>query len=170
MGAGALGWALGAGLGVQARRQQAWQQALGRAGTAWACADGRAGKAWACADGRAGRGRRGADARGRAAGKAWTRGGARQALASGAGERAAGRGRQARGARGARRGRAGRGLGVPGRAWCTGWASLGLMQPVWVLTWVFDSVVSLGHRLDSVHEHCSLQNFFRKKKKDFKFK
>ena len=67
------------------------------------------------------------------------------------------RGRQARGARGARRGRAAWacGLGVPGRAWCTGWASLGLMQPVWVLTWVFDSIVFLSHRLDSVHEHCS---------------
>ena len=59
-----------------------------------------------------------------------------------------------------------------GRAWCTGWASLGLMQPVWVLTWVFDSVVFLSHRLDSVHEHCSLQkNFSEKKKiKYFKFK
>ena len=32
---------LGAGLGVQARRQQVWQQALGCAGTARACADGR---------------------------------------------------------------------------------------------------------------------------------
>ena len=42
-----------------------------------------------------------------------------------------------------------------GVAWCTGWASLGLMQPVWVLTWVFDSVVFLSHRLNSVHEHCS---------------
>ena len=39
MGAG-LG-VLGAGLGVQERRQQAWQQALGRAGTARACVDGR---------------------------------------------------------------------------------------------------------------------------------
>ena len=81
VGAGALGWALGAGLGVQARRQQA----LGRAGTAWACANGRAG-----------RGRRGSDAR--------------QALERGAGERAAGR-RGAReahgvGARGAWPGRA----------------------------------------------------------------
>ena len=45
-----------------------------------------------------------------------------------------------------------RGLGV---AWCTGWASWGLMQPVWFLTWVFDSGVFLSHRMDSVHEHCS---------------
>ena len=50
-----------------------------------------------------------------------------------------------------------------GVAWCTGWASLGLMQPVWVLTWVFDSVVFLSHRLNSVHEHCSLQKNFPKK-------
>ena len=85
------------------------------------------------------RGRQGTNARGRAAG------------AGALGRRA--RGRHARGARGARRGRA-------GRAWCTGWASLGLMQPVWVLTWVFDSVVFLSHRLDSVHEHCSLQKIF----------
>ena len=94
-------------------------------------------------------------------GEAQTRGCGRQALARGAGERAAGRGRQARGARGARRRHTGRTawacLGVPGCAWCTGWAGLGLMQPVWVLTWVFDSVVFLSHRLDSVHEHCSLQ-------------
>ena len=53
------------------------------------------------------------------------------------------------------------------RAWCAGWASWGLMQPVWFLTWVFDSVVFLSHRLDSVHEHCSLQNF--SEKKIFKF-
>ena len=32
------------------------------------------------------------------------------------------------------------------------------------LTWAFNSVVFLSRRLDSVHEHCSLQNFFRKKK------
>ena len=44
------------------------------------------------------------------------------------------------------------GLGV---AWCAGWASWGLMQPVWFLTWVFDSGVFLSHRMDSVHEHCS---------------
>ena len=138
VGAGALGWALGAGLGVQARRQQAWQQALGRAGTARACADGRGA-----------RGRQGTDARGRAAGKAGRGRSARQA--------GAGRARRTAWARGAR------GLGGPRRAWCTGWASLGLMQPVWVLTWVFDSVVFLSHRLDSVHEHCSLQNFFQKK-------
>ena len=130
----ALGWALGAGLGVQARRQQAWQQALGCAGTARACADGR----WC----------------------AWQASG-RQGAAGRRGAREA----HGVGARGARPGRTwARGLGVPGRAWCTGWASLGLMQPVWVLTWVFDSVVFLSHRLDSVHEHCSVQNFFRKKK------
>ena len=33
------------------------------------------------------------------------------------------------------------------------------------LTWAFDSVVFLSRRLDSVHEHCSLQKFFQKKKK-----
>ena len=43
------------------------------------------------------------------------------------------------------------GLGV---AWCAGWASWGLMQPVWFLTWVFDSGVFLSHRMDSVHEQC----------------
>ena len=53
---------------------------------------------------------------------------------------------------------------APGRAWCAGWASWGLMQPVWFLTWFFDSVVFLSHRLDSVHEHCSLQIIFPKKK------
>ena len=83
-GAGALGWALGAGLGVQARRQQAWQQALGRAGTARACADGRG------ARGRASRTRRARQPR---HGRAGARG---LALARGAGERAAGRGRSAR--------------------------------------------------------------------------
>ena len=105
-------------------------------------------------------------------GRAGARG---QALARGAGERAAGRGRSARqaGAGRARRtawARGARGLGVPGRAWCTGWASLGLMQPVWVLTWVFDSVVFLSHRLDSVHEHCLLQKKIFRKKKNLKFK
>ena len=44
---------------------------------------------------------------------------------------------------------------APGRAWCAGWVNWGLMQPVWVLTWAFDSVVFLSRRLDSVHEHCS---------------
>ena len=112
-------------------------------------------------DGRAGRGRRGAT------GKARTRGGARQALARGAGERAARRGRSERqaGAGRVRRtawARGVRGPGMPGHAWCTGWASLGLMPPVWVLTWVFDSVVFMSHGLDSVHEHCSLQKFFQK--------
>ena len=48
---------------------------------------------------------------------------------------------------------------APGHAWCAGCANWGLMQLVWFLTWVFDSVVFLSHRLDSVHEHCSLQNF-----------
>ena len=60
-----------------------------------------------------------------AAGKARTRGGARTG-AGARGRRAGGRARQERAA------------GRPGRAWCTGWASLGLMQPVWVLTWGFD--------------------------------
>ena len=116
---------------------------------------GRACRARQARRGRAGaRGRQGMDAWGRAAGA-----GAR-------GRRAGGRARQASAGR-ARRTAWARGLGVPVRAWCTGWASLGLMQPVWVLTWVFDSVVFLSHRLDSVHEHCSLQKIFRKKKKRF---
>ena len=56
----------------------------------------------------------------------------------------------------------------PGRAWCAGWASWGLMQPVWFLTWfIFYSVVFLSHCLDSVHEHFSLQKKIHKKK--FKF-
>ena len=138
---------MGAGLGVQARRQQA----LRRAGMARACADGR---------GARGQARRARHAR-RAAGKARTRGGARQARhgrGMSARQAGAGRARRTAWARGAR------GLGVPGRAWCTCWASLWLMQPVWVLTWVFDSVVFLSHRLDSVHEHCSLQKIFPKKK------
>ena len=46
-----------------------------------------------------------------------------------------------------------------GVAWCAGWASWGLMQPVWFLTWVFDSGVFLSHRMDSVHEHCPSRNF-----------
>ena len=115
-------------LGVQGARGR--RACLGRAGGMGAGRCGRAGR-W--------------NARGRAAGP-----GAR-------GRRAGGRARQA-GAGRARRtawARGARGLGVPGRAWCTGWASLGLMQPVWVLTWVFDSVVFLSHRLDSIHEHCS---------------
>ena len=65
---------------------------------------------------------------------------------------------------GGRSGRAGRrrgaGLGV---AWCAGWASRGLMQPVWFLTWVFDSGVFPSHRMDSVHEHCSSRIFSKKK-------
>ena len=36
------------------------------------------------------------------------------------------------------------------------------------LTWAFDSIVFLSCRLDSVHEHCSLQKIFRKKQY-FKF-
>ena len=58
------------------------------------------------------------------------------------------------------------GLGV---AWCAGWASWGLMQPVWFLTWVFDSGVFLSHRMDSVHEHCSSRNFSNIFFKYFKF-
>ena len=150
LGAGALGRAgvgagLSTGLGVQARRQQAWKQALGRAGTAQACADGcgargRVRGARTSAQGAAGevRGRQGTDERGRAAG--------------------CGRSTRQAGARRARRtvwARGARGLGVLGLTWSTGWASLGLIQPVWVLTWVFDSVVFLSHRLDSVLEHCS---------------
>ena len=40
---------------------------------------------------------------------------------------------------------------APRRAWCIGWASWGLVPPVWF----FDSVVFLSHCLDQVHEHCS---------------
>ena len=85
-----------------------------------------------------------------------------QARAAGVGARSAGRGRAGRWAwaRGAR------GLGV---AWCAGWASRGLMQPVLFLTWVFDSGVFLSHRMDSVHEHCSSRIFSKKKKYFFKF-
>ena len=161
MGAGALGWALARRAGAQAAGVAA---GAGERGTARACADGRAGRADArgrarqAGHGRAGGARTGAGARGRRA--------ARHGAAGA-------RGRQAGGVRDARRGRAGRaawargarGLGVPGRAWCTGWASLRLMQPVWVLIWVFDSVVFLSHRLDSVHEHCSLQKKKFSKKK-----
>ena len=82
--------------------------------------------------------------------------------------RAAGGRQQAQGARGVRTSRrarqawarGARGLGV---AWCAGWASRGLMQPVWFLTWVFDSGVFLSHRMDSVHEHCSSRIFSKKK-------
>ena len=101
---------MGAGLGVQARRQQAWQQTLGRAGTAWACSDGRAG-----------RGRQGMDPRGRAAD------------AGERGRRAGGRARQA-GAGRARRtawARGARGLGVPGRAWSCLGVPGALAGPVW---------------------------------------
>ena len=151
MGAG-LG-VLGAGLGVQARRQQVWQQALGRAGTARACADG-AGV----------RGRRGARGRARrerqvrrAAGKARTRGGARQGAAGRAG-RAAGRHagvRQARGARSA---------GWPGRSLC---AQAGPAGPGWGFVHsdsVFFGLVRLGsflsHQMNTVH--CKI-NFSKKK-------
>ena len=162
LGAGALGWALGrwawalgrwAGrwLGVQARRQQALGRAArrGRARTGEQGARTRADR----------RGRQGTDARGRADGR-WRAGQASGTARRGRSARQAGRGR----ARRAAWARGARGLGVPGRAWCTGWASLRLMQPVWVLIWVFDSVVFLSHRLDSVHEHCSLQkkNFQKK--------
>ena len=111
LGAGALGWALGSGLGVQARRQQVWQQAPGRAGTERGCADGR---------GVRGQARRARQARhGRA-------GACGRALARGAGERAAGRGRSARQA----------GEGCARRtAWARGARGLGapsaLAGPVW---------------------------------------
>ena len=53
--------------------------------------------------------------------------------------------------------------GHPRGAWArpvrAGWASWGLVQPAWFLTWFFDSLVFLSHRLDPVHEHCSSQNF-----------
>ena len=44
-------------------------------------------------------------------------------------------------------------LGVPvGRV-------LVLVHLAWFLTWFFDSVVFMSHRLDPVHEHCSSQKF-----------
>ena len=106
---------LGAGRWVRraGARQQAWQQALGRAGTARVCADGRAGRtrrgARQARHGRAGaRGRQGMDARGRAAGAcAW-------------GRRAGGRARQERAA-GRSGAREAHGVGArgawPRRAW-----------------------------------------------------
>ena len=108
-GRGRWGSGLGAGrwLGVQARRQQAWQQALGRAARARACADGRAGRADArgrarqAGHGRAGGARTGAGARGRRAARHGT---ALQERAAGRQGACETRGVGARGAR-------------PGRAW-----------------------------------------------------
>ena len=150
---------LGAGLDVQARRQQAWQQADGRAGTARACADGRAGTARACADGRAGAGRASGRALGaRALGaqderahRRWARwASGRAAGARGrASGRAAGRAGALLGARCAR-GTAGR---QHGRAACAhrlgqlGARALGL---------VFSSVFRLSIFPESQNEHCSL--------------
>ena len=42
------------------------------------------------------------------------------------------------------------------RAWvCPARPILVLVHLAWLLTWFFDSVVFLSHRLDPVHEHCS---------------
>ena len=155
---------LGAGLGVQARRQQAWQQADGRAGTARACADGRAGTARACADGRAGAGRASGRALGaRALGAQDERAHRRWALGRWA-RWASGRAAGARGrASGRAAGRAGALLGARcargmagrqhGRAACAhrlgqlGARALGL---------VFSSVFRLSIFPESQNEHCSL--------------
>ena len=60
------------------------------------------------------------------------------------------------------------GLRAPGRAWGLAGLVLVLVPLACFLTWFFDSVVFLRHRLDPVHEHCSSQNFskifFLKKK------
>ena len=114
---------------------------------------------WASAAG--GRERRGAQGRAERSERAQQAAGSRH-RARGACGRAGARGRRGRAERWAWA-RGARGLGV---AWCAGWASRGLMQPVWFLTWVFDSGVFLSHRMDSVHEHCS-SRIFSKKKKNF---
>ena len=49
------------------------------------------------------------------------------------------------------------GLRAPGRAWVPAGPVLVLVHLAWFLTWFFDSVVFLSHRLDPVHEHCSSQ-------------
>ena len=152
---------MGAGLG--AGREGVWQAlgVRGRAGRRCRQLGARARGALTCeADGARGRqGARAAGAQGgRCAGGRRTGARARGAYAAGL---AAGALLGARSSRGTDAVRAAmHSLGV---AWCTGWASLGLKQPVWVLTWVFDSVVFLSHRLNSVHEHCSLQKIFPKK-------
>ena len=150
-GAGALGragvgagrWArgrAGAGLGVQTRRQQAWQRALG---AHWAHSRRRRGQAWAQA-GVQGAGRRlvagvrtGANVRGRALACAGVRGRARQGKAG----RAGARGRQAGGARQARGARPA--WAWPGRSLCAragpGW---GFVHSDSVFLARFDSVVS----------------------------
>ena len=45
---------------------------------------------------------------------------------------------------------------APGRACWVCWV---LVHLAWLFELVFDSVIFLSHRLDSVHEHCSSQNF-----------
>ena len=144
-------------------RYRRWAQVLG--GTARA-GRGRHGsrlsaRGWACwarkqALGRAGRQPLGRQARGRWASECWR--GARGM----SGRRRYGRprprygpARLLHGAEGLHDTAMSARLGVPGRAWCAGWANWGLMQPVLFLIWVFNSVVFLSHRLDSVHEHCS---------------
>ena len=134
----------GAGLG--AGREGVWQALgmRGRAGRRCRQLDARSrGAAGALACGADGaRGRQGARQAGRASGRRpgrQVRG--RQALLGARSSRGTGAVRAAM-----------HGLGV---AWCAGWASWRLMQPVWFLTWVFDSGVFLSHRMDSVHEQCS---------------
>ena len=111
----------------------------------------------------AGRAQAGAGRRRRGAGRA---GDKRGCAARRAGSRRAG-GRHA-GTRGARdRGAA---AGAGRTAWVlgsrpvrTGWASWVLMHPAWFFDLVFDLVMFLSHRLNPVHEHCSSQNFPKKK-------
>ena len=162
-------WRWGAGLGVQARRQQA----LGRAGTARACANGRGARR------RARRARQAERAAGWASGSSAQ--GARQAGRAAAGRAGcagrAGDGRQARGqawrgragARGwartvrAGHGRPGRGLGAGG--WQTGPAGPVLVHyaPGSVLARFLDPVrlgIFLSHQMNIVHYKIK---FFRKK-------
>ena len=167
---------LGAGLGVQARRQQAWQRALGRTGRAAGAGVGRRGRRRACrvlgagargwrADGR-GRARTGVGVRRRARtgasvrGRARTGAGARRACMrrqarertserSERGPRQAGSARQ--GARGRAAGRhTGHGrLGGLGAAWAPGLALGSALGPFSIR---FDSFFFP----ESSNEHCSL--------------
>ena len=171
---------LGAGLGVQARRQQADGRAGtaracadGRAGTARACADGRAGTARACADGRAGAGRAsGRELGARALGAQDERAHRRWALGA-LGERARSRGaRQGERTRGWASGRAagrtvraGHGRqAARARSLCAqagpagpGW---GFVHLAWFSARFFDSVFFLSHKMNTVHYKIN----FRKKK------
>ena len=135
-------------------KRRAWQGRAGRAAEAAGHATEAAGRAAEAAGRASGAAGPAAEAAGRASG-------ARSMSGRRAGVRAATRPRGCCDTAPVRTVRAAmHGLGV---AWCAGWASWGLMQPVWFLTWVFDSGVFLSHRMDSVHEHCSSRNFSEKK-------